>query len=100
MVVGYLYLKNILTWNKITRATSEEIRRIITKAKKDREKESRDIGEESRDKKEIDIRLVKERVDTLLDKISSDGIDSLSKEEQEFLKKASSFLQKHNSGLT
>lgn len=75
LVVGYLYLKNILSWN-----------RIKSKEKKKKEKVE----------KKVDIRLIKERVDALLDKISSEGIDSLSKEEKGFLEKASRFLQEHN----
>ncbi len=81
MVVGYLYLKNILNWNRMTKGIAE--------LKEKREKESIET-------KKVDIRLVKERIDTLLDKISSEGVNSLSKEEQEFLKKASRFLQEHN----
>jgi membrane associated rhomboid family serine protease len=81
MVVGYLYLKNILSWNRITQAIAE------SKRKKERE---------SIEKKKVDIKLIKERVDSLLDKISSEGVESLSKEEEEFLKKASRFLQEHD----
>ncbi|MEW6095672.1 MAG: rhomboid family intramembrane serine protease [bacterium] len=81
MVVGYLYLKNILNWNRITGSIAE--------LKKKREKESIE-------KKQVDLQSVKEHIDVLLDKISSQGIDSLSKEEQDFLKKASRFLQEHN----
>ncbi|MEW6620341.1 MAG: rhomboid family intramembrane serine protease [bacterium] len=81
MVVGYLYLKNILSWEKITR--------IIAEAKNKRK-------EKTRENQKIEVRLIKERIDTLLDKISSEGMDSLTKEEKEFLKKASNFLQEHN----
>lgn len=80
MVVGYLYLKNILSFSKMTNS--------ILEAKKKRERESIE-------KKKVDIRLVREQVDSLLDKISSEGVESLSKEEEEFLKKASQFLQEH-----
>lgn len=81
MVAGYLYLKDILTWKRITR--------YITEVKNKKEKESIEKGQ-------VDISLVKKRVDELLDKISTEGMDSLSKEEHDFLKKASSFLQKYN----
>lgn len=76
MVVGYLYLKNILNWNRITKGIEKREKEVVTKGK-------------------VDISLIKQRVDVLLDKISSEGIDSLSEEEQDFLKKASSFLQKY-----
>lgn len=75
LVVGYLYLKNILSWNRAESKEKKKIEKI---------------------EKKVDIRLVKERVDALLDKISSEGIDSLSKEEKRFLEKASRFLQEHN----
>lgn len=80
LVAGYLYLKNILTWTQITKFMEQ------TKEKK---------KQETKEKKQVDLRLVKERVDALLDKISSKGMDSLSKQEKEFLEKASQFLQKH-----
>lgn len=80
MAAGYLYLKNILTWHQITRFMEQ------TKEKK---------RQETKEKKQVNLRLVKERVDALLDKISSQGIDSLTKQEKEFLEKASQFLQKH-----
>ncbi len=81
MVVGYLYLKNILTWNWMTRAINE--------LKKKR-------ARKTRAKKEIELRLLKERVDVLLGKISSDGMESLSREEKAFLEKAGDFLRKYS----
>jgi len=80
MVAGYLYLKNMFTKNHIGKS--------VAKLKEKKEKE--DI-----EKKKVELSLVKGRVDELLDKISSQGLDSLSKEEQDFLKKASQFLQKY-----
>jgi len=79
MLAGYLYLKNIFPRNHIGKS--------VTKVKEMKEREIRE-------KKKVELSLVKGRVDELLDKISSQGMDSLSKEEKDFLKKASQFIQK------
>ena len=79
MIIGFVYLRSNLRW--------KTVKSFLVQQKED-------IIRRYSDKKKDEMTNLRKKVDILLDKISQEGYDSLTEEEQEFLQKASERLSK------